>query len=70
MVLLAVNQHPLSIVLLKPLVCVKVLWKNNILNQVKEKNVIRLLENNVGRGGGVENNPGWDFSNEYFLEPS
>ena len=70
MVLLAVNQHPLSIVLFKPLVCVKVLWKNNILNQVKEKNVIRLPENNVG-GGGVENNPGWGFSNEYFLvEPS
>ena len=33
---------------------------------MKEKNVIRLPENNV-EGGGVENNPGWGFSNEYFL---
>ena len=32
---------------------------------MKEKNVIRLPENNVG-GGGVENNPGWGFSNKYF----
>ena len=34
---------------------------------MKEKNVIHLPENNVEGGGGVENNPGWGFSNEYFL---
>ena len=38
---------------------------------MKEKNLICLLENDVGGGWGVRDTLGWGFSNEYiFVEPS